>query len=205
MSCHKCYSDATLVYVVPDPYYGYGHKPKLCCDTCKPDDIFCDLSHKYVPDYDDYYLGITSKKPADWSYINWKQKCYTCKNEIVGDDDSLLPFVKLGSGYLDITNKSIIKRKIKSKDTDKQNVKRQKTEVTKNDNEKDNIKKEEDNKNDKEVIIVEDDIETRTLIKKTFESIYFCQSCFIKENDGQKVNITLIKTEEYRHSFVSTQ
>lgn len=88
-SCQVCFiREASLVYVLPDPYYGYGHFPRLCCDTCKPSTDSTHLlwyeSHKYDPERDDYHLGFTTDKPIDWAYHlgDTKAICYDC-NELI--------------------------------------------------------------------------------------------------------------------------
>ncbi len=81
--CHNCVSPATKVYVIPDPYYGYGYQPSLCCNNCIPSNIFCDASHQYDPEYDDYYLGFTPNRPISWMYSSNDQVCINCENIII--------------------------------------------------------------------------------------------------------------------------
>lgn len=85
--CQICrVNKGTLVYVIPDPYWGYGHLPKLCCDQCKPIGYY-DSSHKYDPEQDDYHLGLSTQKPLAWIWsfnvpID-RNRCYDCRNIIM--------------------------------------------------------------------------------------------------------------------------
>lgn len=93
--CQVCQvKPGIVVRVVPDPYYGYGHYPKLCCDNCVPpgrDPIWYE-SHEYDPDRDDYYLGFVTEKPLDWMYRVGTTRCYDCKD--------LITTQKQGYGYV---------------------------------------------------------------------------------------------------------
>ena len=92
--CHKCSNPGTKVFVIPDPYYGYGHDPTLCCNSCTPDNIFCDQSHNYDPDFDDFHLRFTNKSPIYFLYVfnSHNIRCHTCKNLITTE--------KRGSGHV---------------------------------------------------------------------------------------------------------
>jgi hypothetical protein len=186
-SCHKCYNTATRVAVIPDPYYGYGHSPTLCCDTCVPSNIFCDEFHTYDPEYDDYYLGFTQKKPPSWSYSNYRQYCYTCQKEIEEKKGEV--FIKMGSGYVTTYTNIIEKRKIKENPN-----KRQKMDKA-DETAKPNLKI------DSETEIVENGISIKTTKKCTLENVYFCPTCYVGENDGQPVHIVITKTTEYKYNL----
>lgn len=95
-TCQMCSKQGTMVYVIPDPYWGYGHYPKLCCGTCVPDGsnaVFYE-GHKYNPEYDDYHLGFTMDKPLDWmwSFNAPPTRCNDCRGLITTE--------KRGHGYV---------------------------------------------------------------------------------------------------------
>ena len=99
MSCSRCCRTSDLsVWVVSDPYYGYGHYPTLRCEGCsRPNDWRYDSHHEYVPYYDDSFLGLTKKGPLVLSSMHipdnehWKEYrenlfCYDCKEKIEKED-----------------------------------------------------------------------------------------------------------------------
>lgn len=87
MSCEICDSTKNIdVWVVSDPYYGYGHFATLRCKGCgKPNDWRYDSHHEYKPYRDDYFLGTSKKKPLDLGFMMGKMdpyKCYDCNGDI---------------------------------------------------------------------------------------------------------------------------
>ena len=58
--CFKCKKQkGTLVWTLPDPYYGYGHCAVLRCQACNllSENVFYE-KHDYNPYQDDFYLGL---------------------------------------------------------------------------------------------------------------------------------------------------
>ena len=54
----NCQSRSDLfVWVMPDPYYGYGHHACLRCED-HPREFPLWKSHEYDPDFDDAFLGL---------------------------------------------------------------------------------------------------------------------------------------------------
>lgn len=82
-----CLQPPTYVWVMSDPHYGYGHGAVLYCDQHQPASAGYDSKHKYDPDHDDYFLGL-SKVHLDWMASGGTKKliCYDCKSEIPPDD-----------------------------------------------------------------------------------------------------------------------
>jgi hypothetical protein len=103
--CQKCCSKATKVWVIEDPYYGYGHFAQLLCNYCKPGTNFHDsdsfTSHSYDPDYDDFHLGY-SDKHFDYTSVYFGKTgtplrlCFQCQKTVIRSGDT-----KLGTKYIE--------------------------------------------------------------------------------------------------------
>lgn len=87
-ACYICASKpGTDIWVIPDPYYGYGHFAKLCCERCDPTqtDIFYEKKgRKYDPEYDDYFLNLTKEPPLDYAWTSYTEPCWDCKQDAGG-------------------------------------------------------------------------------------------------------------------------
>ena len=84
MKCDKCESGDLWVWLIPDPYYGYGHNPQILCDECDEHNlgVFYEKSHRYKPENDDYYLGKSSRPGPNWAYTKVSDVCWDCKQTI---------------------------------------------------------------------------------------------------------------------------
>lgn len=104
MSCERCGSTRDLeVWVVEDPYYGYGHYPALRCKSCGvPDDWRYDGKHKYNPLIDDYHLGLTKKEPLGFCHRSGgpdpffiDETCQDCKKPIQKDNKGWAKYLQV--------------------------------------------------------------------------------------------------------------
>lgn len=82
-SCMTCQSQSNLnVWVIPDPYYGYGHSPEVICNNCpKPNNIWME-KHEYDSRRDDWFLGLTKCQIKIAWANDMNQVCTSCHKKI---------------------------------------------------------------------------------------------------------------------------
>lgn len=78
--CQNCKSSKDLnVWVIPDPYYGYGHCPQVICSKCPdPTNIWME-KHPYEPRSDNRFLGLTECNISrSWVFDGTGKNPYIC-------------------------------------------------------------------------------------------------------------------------------
>ena len=94
--CRDEQKEHLSVWVNPDKYHGYGHYPKLACNKCETKFSYRYREHikihKYDPEDDDYFLGLSTRPGPEWQ---WGAE----NTSICWDCDKLVTTEKRGYGY----------------------------------------------------------------------------------------------------------